>query len=155
MGIKSMQGTSAFLEYIGPKGRKYKSNCIYFKNGICKCTKIQTYLGKCVGRVQCGYFNEDKKLKTEIELEEKELLNSITEKNNNNPLEGKVFRAIELGTGKIFEFRFVSKYLCNEKQGDYYFDSAYGRAFNGKVSSDIVKVSKKKKYRILNVKEGF
>ncbi|SHF14345.1 Uncharacterised protein [Clostridium fallax] len=31
MGIREMQGTPAHIEYIGPKGGKRRSNCVYYK----------------------------------------------------------------------------------------------------------------------------
>lgn len=36
MGIKRMQEVSAELEYIGPRGRKRKKNCVFYFEGICK-----------------------------------------------------------------------------------------------------------------------
>lgn len=56
MGIKEMQGTSAYLEYVGPRGRK--SNCKHYKNRICYNSKNQTYMDKCVGRMYCEAYEE-------------------------------------------------------------------------------------------------
>lgn len=58
MGIKQMQGTSAYLEYIGPKGRKRKKDCIYNRNNECHHLKSQNYLLHCVGRLYCSYYND-------------------------------------------------------------------------------------------------
>lgn len=60
MGIRRMQGTSAHLEYIGPKGRKKRSSCAYNKKGTCYFTKSSTYIAKCVGRMYCQYFDDSK-----------------------------------------------------------------------------------------------
>ncbi|CAM3706185.1 hypothetical protein ACQR3C_00665 [Clostridium perfringens] len=64
MGIKQMQGTSSYLEYVGPKGRKYKKNCIYNDDGICKCVKINCYMSKCVGRLYCTHYDDSEKKET-------------------------------------------------------------------------------------------
>lgn len=59
MGIKEMQGTPAYLEYIGPKGRKHRKKCIYNEGGICKCGKSNCYILKCVGRMYCKYYDDN------------------------------------------------------------------------------------------------
>ena len=46
MGVRHMQGVSAYLEYVGPRGRKRKKNCVYYNNGSCSCTKSVFYLIK-------------------------------------------------------------------------------------------------------------
>jgi hypothetical protein len=51
MEIREMQGTSAYLQYIGPKGRKRKKNCIYYTDNKCSNNKSQVYLMNCVGRM--------------------------------------------------------------------------------------------------------
>ena len=56
-----MQGTSAYLEYIGPHGRKRKNKCIYYENKICYNHKNQTYMDKCVGRMFCSCYNDNEK----------------------------------------------------------------------------------------------
>ena len=58
MGIKRMQGVSAELEYIGPRGRKRKKNCVFYFEGICKNAKINNYLCKCVGRMFCSTYTD-------------------------------------------------------------------------------------------------
>lgn len=62
MGIRQMQGVSAYLEYVGPRGKKRKKNCIYNKDNICHHLKSPSYLLHCVGRTYCSYFDD---LKTE------------------------------------------------------------------------------------------
>lgn len=71
MGIKQMQGTSAYLEYIGPQGRKRRKNCIYNEDNKCRNTRIQNYLSNCVGRMYCAYFEEDDKLNSSDSIEYK------------------------------------------------------------------------------------
>lgn len=163
MGIKNMQGTSAHLEYIGPKGRKRRSCCAYYEKGICKYSRIQTYLSKCVGRVFCGYFTEDTTaLEQEKEYKESLLKQHCKETSlkqsykecTNHQLYGKIFRVIELGTGKIFEFKFVkSPQVRSDIIKEYSFNSKEAKKFLDKKSSDLIKFSKKKKYRILGIRE--
>lgn len=62
MGIRRMQGTSAYLEYIGPKGKKKKRNCIYYNDNKCSNTKSPIYLLNCIGRMLCHNYDD---LKTE------------------------------------------------------------------------------------------
>ncbi|WP_055070025.1 GreA/GreB family elongation factor [Clostridium massiliamazoniense] len=57
MGINTMQGTPAYLEYIGPKGKKYRKNC-YYNNGMCSNRKVNGYGCKCVVRFICGAYEE-------------------------------------------------------------------------------------------------
>lgn len=75
MGIKKMQGTPAHLEYVGPKERKYRKNCIYNNDNICYCSKAPSYMTKCVGQLHCGKFDDDKDSKEKLVIE-KENLNS-------------------------------------------------------------------------------
>ena len=94
MGIKKMQGTSAHLEYIGPKGRKRRSSCVYNKKGTCYDTKSSTYMGKCVGRIYCKYFDDTKEAREHFKEDLKEIKsyklsgennkNSKNKKNNKN-----------------------------------------------------------------------
>lgn len=58
MGIRRMQGTSAYLEYIGPKGKKKKRNCIYNKNNQCRNEKSPIYLLNCIGRMLCNKYDD-------------------------------------------------------------------------------------------------
>lgn len=58
MGIKEMQGTPAHLEYIGPRGRKRRKNCIYNDNNVCKNCRIKVYETRCVGRMCCKYYDD-------------------------------------------------------------------------------------------------
>lgn len=60
MGIKQMQGTSAYLEYVGPKGRKRKKDCVYNKDNTCHHIKSQIYLSHCVGRMYCSNYDDSK-----------------------------------------------------------------------------------------------
>ncbi|NFE75187.1 GreA/GreB family elongation factor [Clostridium botulinum] len=84
MGIKQMQGTSAYLEYIGPKGRKRKKNCIYNKNNICYYTKAQTYSGSCVGRVYCGNYDDSNNEDISLDKYKKDIKPQNKCKKNNN-----------------------------------------------------------------------
>lgn len=66
MGIRKMQGTSAHIEYIGPRGKKYRKNCIYYNENICICKKSQAFMAKCIGRLYCGQYDDDKSKKEEM-----------------------------------------------------------------------------------------
>lgn len=74
-----MQGTSAHLEYIGPKDRKYKKDCIYNKDNICTCGKTRIYLSKCAGRMICGFYEDSEKARKELELKKANILAEFEE----------------------------------------------------------------------------
>lgn len=73
MGIRGMQGTASHLEYIAPKGRKYRKDCIYYDKNICVCKTSQSYLMKCVGRFCCGKYEDSVEKKKQLEKEKEEL----------------------------------------------------------------------------------
>lgn len=73
MGIRGMQGTASHLEYIAPKGRKYRKDCIYYEKNICVCKTSQSYLMKCVGRFCCGKYEDSVEKKKQLEKEKEEL----------------------------------------------------------------------------------
>lgn len=66
MGIKQMQGTSAYIEYIGPRGRKRKKDCIYNKHNKCNNKKCQIYLFNCIGRMYCTKYDDTKEEETNL-----------------------------------------------------------------------------------------
>lgn len=74
MGIRRMQGTSAYLEYIGPKGKKKKRNCIYYKDNKCSNIKSPIYLLNCIGRMYCSNYDD---LKTEEKRNSDEYENNL------------------------------------------------------------------------------
>lgn len=74
-----MQGTSAHLEYIGPKDRKYKKNCIYNKDNICTCEKTRIYLSKCAGRMICGFYEDSEEAKKELSKKKVDILSIFDE----------------------------------------------------------------------------
>lgn len=73
MGIRGMQGTASHLEYIAPKGRKYRKDCIYYEKNMCVCKTSQSYLMKCVGRFCCGKYEDSVEKKKQLEKEKEEL----------------------------------------------------------------------------------
>lgn len=70
-----MQGTPAHLEYIGPKERKYRKNCIFNNDNICYCSKAPSYMTRCIGQLYCAKFDDDKDSKEKL-VSEKENLSS-------------------------------------------------------------------------------
>lgn len=70
-----MQGTSAHIEYIGPKDRKFRKNCIYYHENICICKKSQAFMVKCVGRLYCGQYDDNKEHKAQLEEDIVNLIN--------------------------------------------------------------------------------
>ena len=77
MGIREMQGTPAHIEYIGPKGRKRRSNCVYYKEGLCRCEKSQIFLLKCVGRLLCNYYDDSSETKILLENKRKNIMENL------------------------------------------------------------------------------
>lgn len=80
MGIKQMQGTSAFLEYIGPHSRKRRSWCAYNKEGKCHYTRSSTYMSKCVGRLYCQYFDDSSEARKDYKNEVEELRSYMSQR---------------------------------------------------------------------------
>lgn len=59
MGIRNMQGTSAFIEYIKPKDefKRDKRRCEFYRSdGLCGCPKAGTYMCKCNTAAHCRYY---------------------------------------------------------------------------------------------------
>lgn len=178
MGIKSMQGTSSHLEYVGPKGRKRRKNCIFYKDDKCICKKSQSYLMKCVGRLCCGQYSDSEEDKIRFQDETKELIGyksnsrvkkkqpqktknktlnsrgvvSLNDKNNN--LLGKSISLKSLRTGEIINIKVVrveEESIFNRR---YSSGSNFGMALRGKVIGDIIKiniVNGHESYEILNI----
>lgn len=129
-----MQGTSAFLEYIGPHGRKRKDACAYFIEGKCDYSKAQTYKYKCVGRMYCENFDDTDETRKKIVLDRK--MKSKILKSNIHPLLNKTIKVEDIVTKKVFIVKIVKEHEASP--GLYMFSqtSKIGRAFRtGKIGS--------------------
>ena len=169
MGIRSMQGTSSHLEYIGPKGRKHRKNCIFYKNNKCICKKSQAYLMKCIGRLCCGQYNDSEEAKEALESETRELLkykNTLTrhqkhlnkrsakKKNkvlpskgiisiddNRNPLLGKKIKLKSLKMKEELTIEIVKIEQESIFNRRYSINSNFGMALLGKKVGDIIRIN--------------
>lgn len=123
--MRRMQGTSAYLEYIGPKGKKRKRNCIYNKNNQCRNEKSPIYLLNCIGRMLCNKYDD---LKTEEKSnldeyednviyqkkyrEEKERINRSKSENaylSRKDLLNKEVRLLDLETNEVIDITIVEE----------------------------------------------
>ena len=152
MGIKKMQGTSAHLEYIVPKDKKRKTDCIYHNKGICNCSKYQTYLGKCVGRLYCDHFNDNKQALLAEDKHEYIFQNSkkVTKKERNKELVNKKYKLRDLDDNKIRVITFVKAKEQNEEQDYISITSTIADSIKGRLAGGIIKINKRK-YRILSI----
>lgn len=106
MGIKEMQGVSAYLEYVGPRGRKRKKTCAYYFEGECHCKSSNYYLLRCGGRSFCKYFDDSEETR-EIYKDELEK-NSFSKKKKNNASKYKKVTLLCLEDGKLKQIQIVS-----------------------------------------------
>lgn len=90
MGISRMQGTSAFIEYVGEKKVKKNSckNCKNYFDGVCKTRKIVIEYGDNSGKL-CKEFDpvnvtKARKNKGNIKEQSKENITLKTDNNSNN-----------------------------------------------------------------------
>ena len=125
MGIRRMQGTSAYLEYIGPKGKKKKKNCIYYKDNQCRNIKSPIYLLNCIGRMLCHNYDdlktEEKSNSDEYEnnliyqkkyKEEKDRINRSKSENaylSRENLLNKKVRLLDLDTNEVIDITIVEE----------------------------------------------
>lgn len=95
MGIRRMQGTSAHIEYIGPRGKKYRKNCIYYHENICVCKKSQAFMVKCIGRLYCGQYDDDNSKKEEIKKYIEELIEECKVISEKQKIEKEKYRNLD------------------------------------------------------------
>ena len=146
MGIRNMQGVSAHLEYVGPKGRKRKKSCVYYNDGICHCTKSNYYLLKCGGRCACSYYDDSEEVKEYyynylgeiINIDNKVTKHKSNKKRNENiikncstekHMENKNIKIEDIVTKKKYLVQLVSKDKENEKACIFYIKSEIGKLF--------------------------
>lgn len=169
MGIKKMQGTSAHLEYIGPKGRKRRSSCVYNKKGICDCKKSSTYMSKCVGRMYCQYFDDTvegrEHYKNELEqihsYSSNNKISSNRKISNNNKNIHKIqcckkVTLLSLETGKLLNIEIVSDEDSNPFIQRYSESSQMGKQIKRNCVGDVFSLivsNKTKHYKIIDIKQ--
>lgn len=158
MGVKEMQGTSAFLEYIGPHGRKRKKSCVYNVQNICHCKESHYYLLKCGGRSFCMNFDDSEETKIKYDKEknslyiEKKKEKTITTKN----IKDKKIKVEDLSTNKKYLFQLVSKDKKNEKACIFDKESNIGKALRNCRKNQLVELvinNEKRKFKILDIME--
>lgn len=101
MGIRQMQGTSAYLEYITSKNRKSKNECAYLKGEYCCCKKAKNFKLKCVGRKYCKHYDVSKETKEKLKNES----NTINKIKHNH----KKFILSCVNSGKVIDIEIVPK----------------------------------------------
>lgn len=165
MGIKSMQGTSSYLEYIGPVGKKRRKSCIFYKDNKCMCKNAQSYLMKCVGRLCCGKFSDREEDREKLECDFKEIINYRNNTKSNkkrkkkdknktlnskgrvlindskNTMLGKNIKLKSLKTKEVINIKIVrleEESIFNRR---YSIGSNFGMAVRGKVVGEVIKVN--------------
>lgn len=174
MGIRKMQGTASHLEYIGPKGRKKRSSCAYYKNSICYYSKSSTYMTKCVGRIYCQFFDDSDRAKENYKnelnevnsyklgknntIEKRKKGNSkrvCSKKDNSKIDEYTDVTLLSLETGELVYIQIVSDEEANPIKQKYSERSVMARKirFNWIGSSfSLSSDGKRKKYKIVDIK---
>lgn len=138
MGIRNMQGVSAHLEYVGPKGRKSKKSCVYYNDRICHCKNSNYYLLRCGGRSFCSDFDDSEQAKEDYENYLRDILsrkNKVTKYKSNKKeskkyIENKKFKIEDVITKKKYLVQLVSKKNENEKACIFYRESKIGKVFS-------------------------
>lgn len=87
MGIRHMQGTSAFIEYIGPKGNLKRHSCrgcLEYFDGICKIKKAPLDGYSDNNAKGCKHYKANKEIIEEYEnnFSQNYKSNSCKKKNN-------------------------------------------------------------------------
>lgn len=169
MGIRNMQGTPAFLEYIGPRGRKRRKSCAFYLNGICYCDKAASFRYRCVGRMYCERFDDSENAKIDANvlinkinsrIKKKKTKEKTTKKDPNKFIKksiiGKEYELLSLESNKIMKLKFVEEKDSNPFKGLYSVKSRMSYALRGKEIDSIIVVdfgnNKKKEYKILNIR---
>lgn len=172
MGIKEMQGVSAYLEYVGPRGRKRKKSCAYYFEGKCHCKISNYYLLKCGGRSFCQNFDDsedakDNYIKEINEIHSYKLDNNAKKKRKgnkksciskieNNTLTKKI-KVEDINNEKKYLFQLVTKDKENEKACMFYRDSKIGKLLDKCKEGSYVEFSlnnEKRKFKIIQIKQG-
>lgn len=143
MGIKEMQGTSAYLEYIGPHGRKRRSNCKHYRNRICYNSKKQTYMDKCVGRMYCDAYeeilnNDEAQVKNNLKFSPKQNKNQYY---NKQYLINKKVTLLDLGENEILEIVLVENKDRDEINNKISIDSPLGKLLVKSKKGEIIEVN--------------
>ncbi|MBZ9623242.1 GreA/GreB family elongation factor [Clostridium sp. FP2] len=156
MGIKNMQGTSAFIEYLRLKEdhRRSKRNCKYYKNGIC-VSKTARFMTKCTSPTFCSQYKEkndivSEKLNTKTNLKTVKLKESMKIKLYSN------VKIMDYSMDEIIKVILVPRNESDAFNNKISTDSELGAALLGKSKGNIIKlnfISKKGvegyKYKIL------
>lgn len=172
MGIKEMQGTSAYLEYIGPKGRKRKKNCAYYVDEICHCKRSNYYLLRCGGRSFCMYFDDSDVAKIKYKNDIKNIKDSINKKTSKtNEIKKKQERASktykekilskkikvkDIGNNKKYLLQLVAKDKENIEACKFYIDSEIGRILSKSREGSYVEFEmnkEKHKFIVLEIRQ--
>ena len=143
-----MQGTSAHLEYIVPKDKKRKTDCIYYNKGICNCSKYQRYLGKCIGRLLCDHFDDNKEKLVEVNTDQ--YIYEKPKKVTKEDLINKKYKLRDLDDSKIRVITFVEAKDQNEEQDYISITSNIADDIKCRAVGTTIKVNNRK-YRILSI----
>lgn len=142
-----MQGTPAHLEYIVPKDKKRKTDCIYYNKGICNNSKYQIYLGKCV-RLLCDHFDDDKEKLAKANKDKN--IYEKPRKVTKEDLINKKYKLRDLDDSKIRVITFVEAKDQNEEKDYISITSNIADDIKCRAVGTTIKVNNRK-YRILSI----
>ena len=165
MGIKEMQGVSAYLEYVGPRGRKRKKNCVYYNEQICHCKNSNYYLLNCGGRYSCMNYDDSEetaviyeKSREEFKLKTRQAKLREDRKLEVNATTVRVVKKIKIEviqTKKMFLVQLVDKSKANPKACMFDRNSKTGKRLSKCKAGDIVDITmgdgKTYKVKVINI----
>ena len=150
MSIRNMQGTPSYLQYVGPKGRKRKKNCVFNYYGSCYCKSSQYYLLTCGGRMSCSNYDDSKEAREKYEQE----------KNKEKRYEAKTFKVKkyevqELSTKKIYNFEVVKCINRKSSRNEFLITSVNAKILMKSKMNEVVELyidNRKHEFRIIRIK---
>lgn len=161
MGITNMQGTSAFIEQVAPKGMR-RTKCKYYEKKRCNNKKTwKFHYGKCVGAWICGCFkyddnkekNKNQNKRNVVKKEEKQELKTEELVYKNRVKVGSSVKLFDYGYSEKLKFKLVEK-GCGNGIDKIAIDSPLGQAIFNKRVQDIIIMEingVKNKFRIENI----
>jgi transcription elongation GreA/GreB family factor len=152
-GVRNMQGVSAHIEYLKPKGKNKRLECKSSYDNICQYNKSEHYLTKCVGK-RCKYYSStprDKKSRENLNNKSKE--SNIDRKTH--PYLNKTITLVSLKTKNEIRIKIVKDNEEIPFEGLYSQSSEVGKELLDKRINDIIVIkycSDEFKYRIKYIK---
>lgn len=152
MSVRRMQGVSAHIEYINPKGKKRKVECRESYSNICQYNKSEHYLTKCVEK-RCEYYRYLPKDESKEKLNDKSSGRSIDR--STHPYLYKNILLVSFKTKKEIKIIIVKDSEEIPFEGLYSQSSEVGKLLLNKRINDVIVIkhlNDEFKYRIKEIK---